>query len=133
MDMMAHCTKHYAIKYIPEGYAIKYIPAEGEIICVHCLREENDDLKARLEKAETTIEELTVDLAIAEDKLDQAEAEGDRLRAAGWPDPKPAPEEECQVPRCHKQATCGTPTPDGYKRLCGPHFKAAQCLGAEAE
>ena len=42
----------------------------------------------------------------------------------GWPDPKPAPECECQEDGCHEWATGGRPTPDGYKWLCGRHFAA---------
>ena len=42
----------------------------------------------------------------------------------GWPDPKPAPECECQEDGCHEWATSGRPTPDGYKWLCGRHFAA---------
>lgn len=40
----------------------------------------------------------------------------------GWPDPKPAPECECQEEGCHEWAVCGRPTPDGYKWLCSRHF-----------
>lgn len=40
----------------------------------------------------------------------------------GWEDPKPFPEGECEMDGCHEYATCGTPTPDGYKRVCGKHF-----------
>ncbi len=40
-----------------------------------------------------------------------------------WPDPKPAPECECQEEGCHEWATSGRPTPDGYKWLCGRHFR----------
>ena len=40
----------------------------------------------------------------------------------GWNDPHPVPECECEVPGCHEHATCGTPTKDGYKRVCGKHF-----------
>ena len=40
----------------------------------------------------------------------------------GWNDPHPVPECECEFPGCHKHATCGTPTKDGYKRVCGKHF-----------
>ncbi len=43
--------------------------------------------------------------------------------ALGWPDPKSCPERECEAPDCHKEATTGTPTSDGYKRLCGDHFR----------
>jgi hypothetical protein len=42
----------------------------------------------------------------------------------GWDDPKPIPEFECQAEGCHKDATTGRPTPEGYKRLCFEHFKA---------
>lgn len=40
----------------------------------------------------------------------------------GWENPHPVPEFECQIEGCHEHATCGTPTADGYKRLCGKHF-----------
>jgi hypothetical protein len=39
-----------------------------------------------------------------------------------WTDPHPCPESECEADRCGEWATCGTPTPDGYKRLCDTHF-----------
>lgn len=42
----------------------------------------------------------------------------------GWPDPKPAPECECQEEGCHEWASGGRPTPDGYKWLCSRHFAA---------
>lgn len=29
----------------------------------------------------------------------------------------------CEEPGCWKQATCGKKTPDGYKRLCGGHWR----------
>ena len=44
------------------------------------------------------------------------------FRILGWNDPHPVPECECEVPGCHEHANCGTPTKDGYKRLCGKHF-----------
>ena len=44
------------------------------------------------------------------------------FRILGWNDPHPVPECECEVPGCHEHATCGTPTKDGYKRVCGKHF-----------
>ena len=40
----------------------------------------------------------------------------------GWKNPHPVPEFECEVEGCHEHATCGTPTADGYKRMCGVHF-----------
>ena len=49
----------------------------------------------------------------------------------GWNDPHPVPECECEFPGCHKHATCGTPTKDGYKRVCGKHF--AELYRDEAE
>ena len=42
----------------------------------------------------------------------------------GWPDPKPAPECECQEEGCHEWASGGRPTPDGYKWLCSRHYLA---------
>lgn len=42
----------------------------------------------------------------------------------GWPDPKPAPECECQEEGCHEWANGGRPTPDGYKWLCSRHYSA---------
>ena len=42
----------------------------------------------------------------------------------GWPDPKPAPECECQEEGCHEWANGGRPTPDGYKWLCSRHYRA---------
>ena len=44
------------------------------------------------------------------------------FRILGWNEPHPVPECECEVPGCHEHATCGTPTKDGYKRVCGKHF-----------
>ena len=53
------------------------------------------------------------------------------FRILGWNDPHPVPECECEFPCCHKHATCGTPTKDGYKRVCGKHF--AELTREEAE
>ena len=53
------------------------------------------------------------------------------FRILGWNDPHPVPECECEFPGCHEHATCGTPTKDGYKRLCGKHF--AELAREEAE
>ena len=44
------------------------------------------------------------------------------FRILGWNDPHSVPECECEFPGCHEHATCGTPTKDGYKRVCGKHF-----------
>jgi hypothetical protein len=40
----------------------------------------------------------------------------------GWDNPHPVPEFECEIDGCHEHATCGAPTSDGYKRMCGKHF-----------
>lgn len=40
-----------------------------------------------------------------------------------WENPHPVPECECEVEGCHEHATCGTPTADGYKRMCGKHYR----------
>ena len=50
----------------------------------------------------------------------------------GWNDPHPVPECECEVPGCHERANCGTPTKDGYKRVCGKHFAELTREDAEA-
>lgn len=42
----------------------------------------------------------------------------------GWDNPHPVPEYECEIDGCHEHATCGTPTGDGYKRVCGKHFRS---------
>jgi hypothetical protein len=41
----------------------------------------------------------------------------------GYSDPKEVPGRECQIEGCKKTATCGTPTPNGYKRVCLKHFR----------
>lgn len=41
----------------------------------------------------------------------------------GWENPHPVPEFECEIDGCHEHATCGTPTDDGYKRMCGMHYR----------
>ena len=43
----------------------------------------------------------------------------------GYSDPKEMPERKCQYDSypCHRTATCGIPTPNGYKRVCGEHFR----------
>ena len=40
-----------------------------------------------------------------------------------WDNPHPVPEFECEIEGCHEHATCGTPTADGYKRMCGMHYR----------
>ncbi|MBR5199326.1 MAG: hypothetical protein IKW20_05800 [Bacteroidales bacterium] len=41
----------------------------------------------------------------------------------GWDNPHPVPEFECEIEGCHEHATCGTPTADGYKRMCSKHYR----------
>lgn len=43
--------------------------------------------------------------------------------ALDWEDPRPVPEAECQAPDCHDFATCGANTAQGYKRMCGAHYR----------
>lgn len=42
----------------------------------------------------------------------------------GYDDPYMTPARECDVDDCHQHAHCGTPTDDGYKRLCTKHYIA---------
>lgn len=44
----------------------------------------------------------------------------------GWDALHPVPEYECEIDGCHEHATCGTPTADGYKRVCGKHFRETE-------
>lgn len=32
-----------------------------------------------------------------------------------------SPRQACDEPGCWKEATCGTPTPEGYRSTCGEH------------
>lgn len=51
----------------------------------------------------------------------------------GWENPHPDPENECQYEGCHHYASCGTPTKDGYKRVCSYHFNVLRASdGTEA-
>jgi hypothetical protein len=43
--------------------------------------------------------------------------------ALGYPDPKEMPERKCQYQDCNKTATCGIPTKNGYRCVCGEHFR----------
>ena len=44
----------------------------------------------------------------------------------GWENPHPVPECECEIDGCHENATCGTPTKYGYKRVCYKHWSEIQ-------
>ncbi len=50
----------------------------------------------------------------------------------GWENPHPVTECECEVEGCHEHATCGTPTADGYKRMCGKHY-SKHCARMEGD
>lgn len=52
------------------------------------------------------------------------------FHALGWEDPYPTPWRQCQHEGCQRTATCGQPTPEGYKRLCGDHSRQAR-MGTE--
>lgn len=39
-----------------------------------------------------------------------------------WDDPHYVEEAGCEHPGCYAWDTCGTPTRDGYKRLCHKHY-----------
>lgn len=41
----------------------------------------------------------------------------------GWSDPHPLDDSLLCQAGCGNRATCGTPTPDGYKRLCYTHYE----------
>lgn len=43
--------------------------------------------------------------------------------ALGWEDPHLIPWAKCDEPGCSKRASCGFPTPDGYRRTCGEHYR----------
>lgn len=46
--------------------------------------------------------------------------------ALGWDDPHPLDKEEmCDEPGCKEPTSCGFPTPNGYRRTCGEHYRAA--------
>ena len=44
------------------------------------------------------------------------------FKVLGYLDPHPMPHKQCQATGCTAHATCGTPTPGGYKRLCATHY-----------
>jgi len=40
----------------------------------------------------------------------------------GWDDPHIAPDAWCDESGCKERYTCGTPTPNGYRKTCGKHI-----------
>lgn len=92
-------------------------------------------IEARLTALTETVEDLVTQFAY-EGKRDGQPAystgglsalEG-AFAVLGWDDPHPAPERSCEHDDCSAWASCGTPTPDGYKRLCGEHYRAVAAL-----
>lgn len=48
----------------------------------------------------------------------------DAFEVMGWPDPYAHPDLACcDEPGCSQRATCGTPTPNGYRSVCGEHYQ----------
>ena len=47
----------------------------------------------------------------------------DAFEILGYDDPHPVPDRQCQFEGCTKTATSGTPTKDGYMRVCLKHFE----------
>lgn len=51
----------------------------------------------------------------------------------GWGVKHPIPKGLlCDEPDCKQRATCGTPTPSGYRSVCGEHYHAALAEEAKA-
>lgn len=106
------------------------------------VREERDRLKERDEWAKEVVEGLCIQylsraetpkgLALTHDFMSAGEQAFDFL---DWGDPYHlVPEMECDDPGCHREATCGTPTPNGYRRVCGRHYSALKHqVGTESE
>ena len=129
----------YAIEILLDK--LKYAEGERDAVTRHMIELEQDvcRLKSRLAAYEDTglepkeIKEFAEDVAyqfgyyfpikdilyISTGGLSTLEW---AFRILGWNDPHPVPECECEFPGCHEHATCGTPTKDGYKRVCGKHF-----------
>lgn len=140
------------LKYYGTTYAIgdnlgKEIDGSDELMLnaattLSTLQDENEKLRAELDRLRELVEVDKTLKEFAEDVARQfgyhgTTADGRPAYTCGglstlewawnildWPDPKPAPECECQEEGCHEWATGGRPTPDGYKWLCGRHFAA---------
>lgn len=85
--------------------------------------DKNDYLREALEDMVLQFASTTVKngrLCLSSGGLSSLEYAFDLL---GWKNPHPIPERECMADGCSAEATCGTPTPDGYKRLCSKHFR----------
>jgi hypothetical protein len=88
-------------------------------------------LNERLEAAEKALEDMVRQFA-HECSKDGRPAYGtgglsaleEAFSVLRWNDPQPALDRECQAAGCHKWASCGVPTRDGYRWLCGDHYAA---------
>ena len=87
-----------------------------------------DEYRSRLEEAKEIIIDLLNQFAYTGKKDGRAILTTGGLSAlecgfsfVGWDDPHFIPERECQHPGCFDLASCGTPTPGGYKWLCSKH------------
>jgi len=82
-----------------------------------------------LVEARDALEHMVIQFGNANDRgelhtggLSALEAAFDAL---GWNDPHPLPASYlCERAGCSRRSTCGTPTPEGYKRLCYEHCAA---------
>ena len=91
-------------------------------------KEPVQDLTEKLAEAKDIIEDLMYQSAgrgsdsggpyLSHDFLSAYEEAFDFL---GWKDPHYVPELKCEWIDCNEHSTCGTRTPDGYKRLCSEH------------
>lgn len=88
---------------------------------------ESNPLYEELEEAKSVIEELLYQFAFDTTNCELWTGGYSALESAfrflGWDDPHPIPDSKCEYPECTERATCGTPTPDGYKRVCGNHYQ----------
>jgi len=90
-----------------------------------------DESNKRLEAAEDALECMVRQFAY-EGSKDGRPAYGtgglsaleDAFTVLHWDDPQPALDRECQAAGCHKWASCGAPTRNGYRWLCGDHYAA---------
>ena len=80
-------------------------------------------------KAKSVLEDMVhqfAPTAVIDDKLyiwtGGFSALEDAFAVLEWSNPHEIPERECDMGGCSSHATCGTPTPDGYKNVCGMHF-----------
>ena len=87
------------------------------------------DLKAKLEEATELIVGLVTQFGYWSDGKSPGFTTGglSDLEAAfeflGWDEPHFIEECCCDEKGCRKQATCGTPSPGGYRSVCGDHYR----------